>query len=129
MKLTNNQKALVLAVFFGSIGALKIFILRSDNFFISHLSNFGLTGLLLSSSLFSLRKYDKKKSDRDFKQALVVCVALNLILELGGSIGTLNLPFGGTFENFNIADPLDAVFGLISILIVVLIKKYWRINQ
>ena len=120
-----NKKVVTLAVFFGVISVLKIFILHDKSFVTSHLSNFGLTGLLLSSSLIAVGKFNAKKAKRDFIQALVICVALNLILEFGGTIGDLKLPFGITFESFNVADPVDALFGLVATAVVLAAKKYW----
>jgi hypothetical protein len=124
-KLTYRKRVVILILAFGATSILKIFILRSSNFFVSHLSNFALTGMLLSTSLLYFRKYNPRKARNEYLQALGVCVLLNLVLEFGKSIGNIKLPFGGTFESFNIADPIDGLFGLAAIVAVALVKKYW----
>lgn len=122
---THNKKVLILATVFGLTIFLRNFISSDRSFIMSHLSNFGFTGLLLTSSLFIIGKYSPKKAKRDFTQALVVCIALNIILEFSDSVGDLQLPFGITFQSFNTADPIDAVFGFVAIIAVLLTGKYW----
>lgn len=84
-------------------------------FVYDHISNFAITGAMLSSSLF----YDLYKGGVS-KLSLLSAVAfwglVNIVMEFFVRLQTLPLP-GVSFTDFNTPDPLDALFGIIAILL------------
>jgi hypothetical protein len=101
---------------------IATFIVRATNvmprgFFYQHISNFSITGVLF---LDLTRKLLLKKGFSR-KQLLIRALPfalLNVIIELFIRVDTLRLPGGVNFVEFNTPDPIDMVFGILAVLLV-----------
>jgi len=88
------------------------------NFISQHISNFAITGLIVSLEMFRNVKRGEY-SLPNFRALIVISIVLNIIVE-SISIENISLPLGVTWINFNTADPLDAVSGILAVLLFVL---------
>ena len=59
---------------------------------------------------------------------LVISIVLNIFVE-SISIKDIQLPFGVTFIDFNTADPVDAVFGIVAALLFYVVMKLCTIPE
>lgn len=82
----------------------------------NHISN--LLGTMFLMVLISGKAAFKGRSIIRPYIAAAALTTMNLILELSKPIDTLTLPLIGQWEHFNTSDPLDALFGILGILIV-----------
>lgn len=82
----------------------------------NHISN--LLGTMFLMVLLSGKKAFKTGLNIRTYIATFILVAMNIILELSQPINNVILPFNGRWENFNTPDPIDAIFGIFAILIV-----------
>lgn len=80
-----------------------------------HISNFAITGAMLSFSLF----YDLYKgtvTKLSFIGALAFWGLINIVIEFFVRLQTLPLP-GVSLTDFNTPDPIDALFGIVAVLL------------
>ena len=112
LKINNKPLYFSLTVFF-----VATYLLRGTSFSIlsSHITNFSVTGSLLCISLYS-DLHKGKLSQRSLYMALIFWTFVNLVMELFVRVGTIHL-FFVSFVNFNTPDPVDAIFGIVSIII------------
>jgi hypothetical protein len=124
LKLKNIKLYLIfLAVFVISLGLHETKI----PLIYDHISNFAITGAILSFSLF----YDLHRgtlTKLSFFGALVFWGIVNIIMEFFVRLQTLSLP-GVSFINFNTPDPLDALFGLMAILLFYIVVIQYCTQQ
>lgn len=100
----------------------KIVFGDHTNFISLHVSNFAITGLVMSVDMFkSVRKGEF--SAKGFHSLTVISIALNILVELV-SIKDIQLPFGVTWINFNTADPIDALFGIVAALLFLIVMRF-----
>jgi hypothetical protein len=107
----NNKIQLGLLVFFLATALLKILTVP---FLSQHISNFYITGILLLLSLHCNLK--RLISKFYFYTVLWLWVFINLLGEWLVGVDRLTLP-GINFINFNTPDMVDAVFGILAVII------------
>lgn len=106
-----------LLALFGATIVMRSTMDAPTGFFYEHISNFAITGgLFLLAITYMLLKqgFTRKK----LLTEAAPYVLLNIILELFVRVDTLHLP-GVDFVNFNTPDPVDMVFGLVAVGLVV----------
>ena len=109
----------------------KLLFQDHTNFISQHISNFAITGLIISIEMFqSIRNHEY--SDNSFRALMVISIVLNILVE-SISLDEIKLPLGVRWVEFNVADPLDAVFGIVAVLlfmiVIVLCTKNKKKNQ
>jgi hypothetical protein len=112
------------SVYLVSIGDLRIIHLLQMPWLTDHISN--LLGTMFLMLLISGK--DSFKGTATVRPYVAACimVSVNLALEFSQSIDVLNLPFGIKWGHFNTADPIDAVYGILGVLIILLSIKLTR---
>ncbi len=95
------------------------------NFISLHISNFAITGLIMSLEMFkSVRKGEYLVTQ--LRSLVVISIVLNIVVELI-SIDDIQLPLGVTWVDFNTADPIDAVFGIVAAILFFAVMKFCTI--
>jgi hypothetical protein len=112
------------SVYVVSVGNLRIIHLLQMPWLTDHISN--LLGTMLLMLLISGKGSFKRKATVRPYVAACIMVSVNLALELAKSIDVLSLPFGIQWEHFNTADPIDAAYGVMGVLIVLVSIKLTR---
>lgn len=99
----------------------KIIFNDSTDFISLHISNFAITGLIISAEMLkNVRK--GKYTTSNLNSWILISLVLNIIVE-SVTIKDINLPFGVTWVNFNTADPIDALFGIVAALLFYAVIK------
>ncbi len=102
--------------------AYKITNSDHTDFISLHISNFAITGLIMSVELFKSVKRGEY-SISDFRALVLISITLNILVE-SVNIGNIKLPLNVTFVDFNTADPIDALFGVLAVLLFVLVIAF-----
>lgn len=105
----------------------KIVFQDYTNFISLHISNFAITGLIMSLEMFKAVRKGEYSVSR-LRSLVVISVVLNIIVELI-SIKDIQLPLGVTWVDFNTADPIDAVFGIVAALLFFAVLKFCTITE
>ena len=106
-------------VFAGSFAVSK----TNVPFISQHISNFGITGALLTLSLYP-DLLTGKLTRTSLYVAIALWTAINVVIEFFVSLGDVALP-GLTLIRFNTPDPLDALFGIASIILFTIIVLHY----
>ena len=105
----------MLAVF-GLPFVLRVVGLTTPEFFMLHISNFAITGLV-----FLIAGYNNLIYKGFTQQRLIIELGLyaviNLVLELFINVQDITFSIV-TFEDFNTSDPLDLVYGLLAVVLL-----------
>lgn len=105
----------------------KVVFQDQTNFVVLHISNFAITGLVMSVEIF---KYVRKGEylESRLRSLVYISIALNILVE-SVSINDIKLPFNVTWINFNTADPIDALFGIVAALLFLIVMKFCTVSE
>lgn len=100
----------------------RVVFQNHTNFMSLHISNFAITGIIISLEMFRSVKQGEYSKVR-LRNLLLTVVVINIVVELI-NLKDVQLLFGVTLANFNTADPVDAVFGVLAAGLFLVVVQY-----
>ncbi len=122
LRLKIRHPIYALMCIYGVAFVYKIVFGDHTNVICLHISNFAITGLIISLEMFKSVRNGEYSAKR-FRSLIVTAIALNILVEIV-SIKDIQLPLGVTWVNFNTADPVDAVFGIVAALLFFFVMRF-----